>query len=206
MISGRHVRWISLLVALAVSCTGPASDRTSETARVLKIIDGDTIVLTDGRDVRYMCVNTPERGEPYYEAARRLNHDLVYGKTITMYFGERAIDRYGRTLAMVYIGELSVAEALITSGLAVVYGFTDNQKFLPPLIIKQREAMEQQLGLWSNLPEGDDEFYLASTVGFRFHRPHCESVSQIRQERRMRYDSQRAAFYDGLSPCGQCRP
>ncbi|MFC1475796.1 thermonuclease family protein [Candidatus Zixiibacteriota bacterium] len=206
MIFRQRVGCILLIFVLIVSCTDSTSDRRSQTVRVLKVIDGDTIVLTDGRDVRYMCLDTPERDEPYYEDARRLNHDLVDGKTITLRFGARATDRYGRTLAMVYVGELSVAESLITAGLAVVYGFSDNQKFLPPLIIRQREAIKKKIGIWSILPEGDEEQYVASTVGFRFHRPECESAGQIREDHRIQYDSRRAAFYQGLSPCGRCQP
>jgi micrococcal nuclease len=206
MRSRQRIGWILPLLALVVFCSDSTSDRTSQTARALKVIDGDTIILTDGREVRYMCIDTPERNEPLYEEARQLNHDLVYGKTITLHFGPRATDRYGRTLAMVHVGKLSVAESLITAGLAIVYGFSDNQKFLPPLITKQREAIDKKTGLWAALKEGDEEFYIASTTGFRFHRPQCESAAKIRADRRMQYDSRLAAFYDGLAPCGHCRP
>jgi len=199
-------RWMFFLLIVLVSCSDSTSDRRWETARVLEVIDGDSIILTDGRNVRYMCINTPEKKEPYYEQAKQLNRDLVGGKTVTLRFGQRAIDRYGRTLAMVYRGETSVAESLVTVGLATVYGFPDNAAFLPLLIRRQREAIDRRIGLWSQPPTSDEEFYIASIVGFRFHRPNCKSVSQIRPDRRMEYASKIEAYYDGLSPCRRCRP
>ncbi len=99
-----------------------------------------------------------------------------------------------------------MAESLITAGLAIVYGFSDNQKFLPLLITRQREAIEKRTGLWAALKEGGEEFYPASTTGFRFHRPDCESAAKIRADHRLQYNSRLAAFYDGLAPCGHCRP
>lgn len=199
-------RWALVFLALLVSCSDSTSRRQTETAQVLEVIDGDTIILTDGREVRYMCIDTPERDEPYYEQARQLNRDLVGGKTITLHYGKRRIDRYGRTLAVVYQGEISVAESLATVGLAIVYGFSDNADFLPPLILRQRHAIDNRIGLWSKPQIDDEEHYIVSVLGFRFHRPDCRSVSQIDFPRRMQYNSKLEAYYDGYSPCQRCRP
>jgi len=202
----RCYRWALVFLALLVSCSDLTSRRQTETVQVLEVIDGDTIILTDGREVRYMCIDTPEIDEPYYEQAGQLNRDLVGGKTVTLHFGKRRTDRYGRTLAVVYQGEISVAESLVTVGLAIVYGFSDNADFLPPLIRKQRQAIDHRIGLWSEPLADDEEYYIASALGFRFHRPDCRSVSQIKHPRRMRYNSKLEAYYDGLSPCNSCRP
>ncbi len=202
----RHPRWALVLLILLVSCSDSPSRRQSETAQVLEVIDGDTIILTDGRDVRYMCIDTPERDEPYYEQASQLNRDLVGGKTVTLHFGQRRTDRYGRTLALVHQGEISVAESLVTVGLAIVYGFTDNADFLPPLILKQRQAIDRRIGLWSEPQIENEDYYIASVLSFRFHRPDCRSVSQIEHPRRMQYSSKLEAYCDGLSPCNRCDP
>ncbi len=192
--------------ALLFCCTSPSDDHNTQRVQVLTVIDGDTIELTDGRVVRYMCIDTPERGKPFYEEATQLNHDLVYGQTITLRFGRRKLDRYGRTLARVFVENISIADSLIAAGLALVYGFQDNQEFLAPLIARQREAIGRGSGIWSALSPADEEFYLASTIGFRFHRPGCKSAAKIRADHRLRYDARHAAYYDGLAPCRNCKP
>ncbi len=194
------------LIAGVVSCSSPKQKQQSETVTALKVIDGDTIILTDGRKVRYMCVDTPERGEPWNVEATELNRQLVEGETIELRFGKRPTDRYGRTLAMVRVAGINLADTLISAGLAMVYGFSDNADFLPPLIRRQREAIDQRLGIWSQNLTGDENEYIGSMTGYRFHRPNCEAAGKIKLNRIVRYQSKRDAFYDGLSPCGRCKP
>lgn len=205
----RRYRGILLgLAALVCSCVGPATDRQPQSALVIGIIDGDTIELEDGRVVRYMCIDTPERDQPFYEEATQLNIDLVYGKTVTLFPGRRALDHYGRTLARVVVDEIFVAESLVSAGLAVVYGFEDNEEYLGPLIARQKEAIDAGRGIWTLLLAGDDdeEFYVGSTIGFRFHRPGCSAAAGIRADHVKHYSSRREAYYLGMSPCRNCRP
>src|SRR5712691_3336746 len=51
---------------------------------VAAVIDGDTIMLTDGTRVRYLGVNTPEHGQPFYEEAKRYNERLVLHKEVRL--------------------------------------------------------------------------------------------------------------------------
>ncbi len=55
-----------------------------ETVTVAQVTDGDTIKLTDGRRVRYIGMNTPERGQPYYEQATKTNRQLVEAKEVQL--------------------------------------------------------------------------------------------------------------------------
>ena len=48
---------------------GPVQPSNLEFVSVSKVVDGDTIELTDGRRVRYIGINTPERGQPFYDEA-----------------------------------------------------------------------------------------------------------------------------------------
>lgn len=52
----------------------------SETYKVATVIDGDTILLEDGRKVRYIGINTPGRDQPFYSESTDLNRRLVAGK------------------------------------------------------------------------------------------------------------------------------
>lgn len=117
------------------------------TVRVTQVIDGDTIIVSDGRKVRYLGVNTPEREQPFAEAATRLNRELVLGKEVRLAPDKEEKDRYGRTLAYVYVGEEMVNARLLAEGLAhifVIGSLSHYRDFLQT----QREAKARAKGVW----------------------------------------------------------
>ena len=80
-------------------------------ARVVRVVDGDTIVASvEGADqyVRYIGVDTPETVKPgtpvqcYGPQASAENHRLVDGRTVRLVFDRERRDVYGRLLAYVY--------------------------------------------------------------------------------------------------------
>lgn len=88
-------------------------------ALVTRVVDGDTVELEGGSRVRYIGVNTPERGEDYYQEATELNRQRVEGKRVELVYDQECTDRYGRLLAYVCDpgGEM-VNEALVSACLA----------------------------------------------------------------------------------------
>ena len=86
--------------------------------------EGDTCTTTNGERVRLACIDTPElvgkRAEPVPAIAAR-NHlrGLVLGKKV----GIRRIteDRYGRTVAELFVGETNVQREMVATGHAEVY-------------------------------------------------------------------------------------
>ncbi|MDP8224103.1 MAG: thermonuclease family protein [Candidatus Lernaella stagnicola] len=83
------------------------------------VYDGDTIMTADGRRIRYVGVDTPERHEPFFDEATALNKKLVEMRPVTLTeCKKKPIDKYGRTLATVSREGADVAEALLTAGLA----------------------------------------------------------------------------------------
>ena len=91
---------------------------SQETGQVKKVYDGDTVLLSDGRKIRYLGINTPEWQEPFYLKAKQLNESLVMGKDVRLEFDEERVDKYGRLLAYVYVGEQMVNAKLIEECLA----------------------------------------------------------------------------------------
>jgi endonuclease YncB( thermonuclease family) len=59
-------------------------------------IDGDTVVLKDGHQVRYLGINAPEHDQPHYEEALETNWHLLEGKEASMAQDVQPTDRYGR--------------------------------------------------------------------------------------------------------------
>ena len=127
---------------------------------VYTVIDGDTIILTNARNVRYIGIDTPEsrkrvRGEwvydpePYAVEAYNLNRRLVEGKKIRLEFDKEITDRYDRWLAYVFVDGKMVNEELLRYGYARVYAFAPNTKYLDSLTAAEKEAKENKRGLWS---------------------------------------------------------
>src|SRR4030042_35655 len=89
--------------------------------RVKRVVDGDTIVLADGRHIRYLGINTPEHGEPFWREAKDYNAQKVRGKMVTVEFGEVLEDKYGRILVYVFVGGDMVNAQLLKAGLAHLF-------------------------------------------------------------------------------------
>ena len=86
--------------------------------------DGDTCTTTKGERVRLACIDTPELvakgAEPVpARAARDHLRGLVLGKKV----GIRRIteDRYGRTVAELFLGQTNVPQEMVVSGHAEIY-------------------------------------------------------------------------------------
>lgn len=131
----------------------PLPDRGLLTvARVLSVIDGDTIdVQIDGQTarVRYYGSNTQEREEPCAAEARARNHQLVEGKTVFLLASARDKDRGGRLLRYVFTsdGQL-VDEILIREGLAKAW--PHDGTYRDQLLAMEKAAARDGVGcLWS---------------------------------------------------------
>jgi len=72
---------------------------------VERIIDGDIIVLVGGEKIRYIGMDTPEMSseQPYAKEATGLNAILVDGREVRLEYDKERTDRFGRTLAYVYV-------------------------------------------------------------------------------------------------------
>ena len=120
-----------------------------ERVRVNRVYDGDTIVLEDGRKVRYLGINSPEFQEPFYLKAKRFNESLVLGKEIRLEFDQERGDAYNRILAYVYVGDQMVNARLVKEGLAHVFLIGPSRKHSALLLQAQAEAKQNKVGIWS---------------------------------------------------------
>jgi micrococcal nuclease len=128
--------------------TPTAGESTTE-YRVRYVLDGDTIELADGRKIRYLGLNAPERDQPFYEEARLFNATLVADQTVRLEYDVVPIDQYGRTLAHVFVGEKHVNFELVRQGYANTYTVPPNLRYADEMLAAEREARENQLGLWA---------------------------------------------------------
>lgn len=157
---GRRVG--AILVAVLVflpAVSGAQADPLGGTVR--RVYDGDSILLADGRKVRYLGINAPERGQPYSAKSRASNEQLVKGNRVRLELDRQERDRYGRTLAYVWKDGTMVNERLVREGLAYVWVIPPNLKYYDRLLAAQRDARAAGRGIWNKL-RGDFAFVRAS--------------------------------------------
>ena len=125
-------------------------------AEVIKVVDGDTIVVNiagEEKTVRYIGIDTPEPyrdGEPacFSLEASLKNQEFVSGKTVRLVSGREDVDRYDRLLRYVYVDDVFVNAELIKGGYAKSLTIKPNTTFADEFIFLEKEARETKRGLW----------------------------------------------------------
>jgi len=143
---------LTLLTLFLILVSGPVlidPATADELFRVKQVYDGDTVLLEDGRKVRYLGINSPEFQEPFYLKAKRFNESLVLGKEIRLEFDQEGADSYNRILAYVYVGDQMVNARLVGEGLAHVFFIGPNRKHNALLLQSQATAKQRRVGIWS---------------------------------------------------------
>lgn len=154
-----------LLLLLLSACT---SVHNSPQLKVTEVIDGDTIILSDGRHVRYIGIDTPEvrirknnefvyLPQPFALEAKEFNRKLVEGKTIRLEFDVEKTDKYGRLLAYCFTDETFVNAKLLEEGYAVLYTYPPNVKYSETFVESQKKARQENKGLWKDYETIDSD-------------------------------------------------
>ncbi|MFJ4141865.1 thermonuclease family protein [Pseudomonas sp. NPDC089734] len=130
-------------------------------AQVQRVVDGDTLRLTDGRSVRMIGLNTPETGkqgrsaEPFAVAAQRRLQALVdeSGGQVRLLVGQQGQDHYGRTLANVYVRNGNNLEAqMLAEGLGYLVAVAPNVALVDCQKDAELKARRAGLGVWRDSP------------------------------------------------------
>jgi micrococcal nuclease len=134
------------------------------TATVAAVVDGDTLALTDGRVLRLAGIEAPKAflARPgadvaaLAEASREELERLVgEGARIELGLGAEQLDRHGRVLAEVRLGNgSSLQETLVAGGFARARPFAGNASCLGPLLLLEQEARRRKFGLWRSAEFG----------------------------------------------------
>ena len=135
-----------------------------EAVTVERVVDGDTLKLTDGRRIRLIGVNTPEstkRTEEYGKEASQYTTSKLNGKQVWIQKDISETDRYDRLLRIVWVDiptddmdENEIRTKMFNADL-VINGYAEPSTFQPDVkysdyFIKfAREAREQNTGLWA---------------------------------------------------------
>ena len=156
--------WTLLLAAataFAIPQTGTAgcgTERIDERSRVAAVIDGDTIVLGDGRHLRLIGLNTPELGrdgkapEPGAIAARDQLRALIFTnrQQVDLRFDQERQDHYGRLLAHAFVADgRNITEQLLRAGAGSQLVVPPNTWQVSCYQAAVNDARRQRKGIWA---------------------------------------------------------
>lgn len=145
------------------------SGQAGTAARVVKVVDGDTIVVDINgvqEDVRYLDVDTPElrASDPRPGlTASDLNSQLVMGRDVTLVADGQDRDDYGRLLRHVLMDGQLTSYILIRSGNASTFLRDAQTLCAAELQQAMLAAMRERLGIWQNVPDPEPGYGLCPT-------------------------------------------
>lgn len=116
--------------------------------KVVSVSDGDTFtLLTEKKEqirIRLYGIDCPEKGQDFGTVAKNFTSELVFGRFVEV--EQKDVDRYGRTVGIVYVDGKCLNEELLKAGLAWHYVYYDKSVSWQKLEDVARKA---KAGLWS---------------------------------------------------------
>ncbi len=148
-----------LLLGALLGCSGSSSSDPQQgsacgptRARVVRVVDGDTVELDSGQKVRYLLVDTPESTtevECFGAEAKAFNESVVGGKEVTLSYDLECEDRYGRLLACISVDGRDVNSLLVERGYACVLQIPPNgESRVDEFDTLEQQARAADKGLW----------------------------------------------------------
>lgn len=140
---------IVLLVAALFYFFGFAETGASKTTvTVARVIDGDTFELANGKSVRLLGIDAPERGQSGHGSAKNKLKELILGKTIVLEKDVSNVDGIDRLLRYIFVDDLLVNLELVRQGYANVYVVSPDKRYEKELIDAEAEARDDKRGIW----------------------------------------------------------
>tara|TARA_E500000081_G_scaffold148096_1_gene173153 strand:+ start:397 stop:1275 length:879 start_codon:yes stop_codon:yes gene_type:complete len=143
--------------SVAGSCPPPQT--LSPPLKLQRVIDGDTVKLSDGSNVRLTGFNSFELKDSgwkrqYAREARSRVQDVL-SETIFVTPWPASTDRYGRLLGNLWMGESYLGEVLVAEGLALTVSIPPENRLVACLLDLEWQARDAKRGVWAlgHLPE-----------------------------------------------------
>jgi len=210
------------VVAITILLCAVSRGDDRKTAFVKKVYDGDTIELDGGVHVRYIGLDAPEIHHPTKPVERmgreamEYNRSLVEGRKVDLEAGSKTKDKYGRTLAYVYVGPRFINEEILRAGMAILYLDESDTEHNEELATAETEARKAGRGIWGlPLARPEDRYVASKGGGFNkneknrrkvFHRPGCQFAQQIKRKNIVEFATYDHAMDRGYRPCNMCKP
>jgi len=123
---------------------------------VISVADGDTVTVmlsSKKEKVRLIGIDAPELGQkPWGAESKKYLESLISysGSKVRLEYDIDKRDKYGRILAYIWTTDGTLVNlSMVKNGLAVLYTFPPNVKYVNDLKAAQTEARNKRLGIWS---------------------------------------------------------
>lgn len=129
------------------------SSPSASLVMVTRVIDGDTIVVEGDRHVRLIGMDTPEltgsaAAKCFGTEAKAYMEKLLVGQSVRMEKDVSEVDKYGRLLRYIYLGDEMIDNKLVREGFARVATYPPDVKYQQMFLDSEEYAREKGLGLW----------------------------------------------------------
>ena len=191
------------------------SCKVEESAVCTHVVDGDTIYLDNGEKVRFVGVNTPERGVEGYITSKNFVQKLCLNKKVGIDIDDsKHSDRYGRTLGVVIVGGKNVNEMLLKEGLAEIMYMPPSEFYPYDWANSDTHVSESHSSSSSSshptssesTSSSDSANYVGNANSGKFHEAGCTSVSKMSEGNKVFFSSRDDAINQGYQPCKRCNP
>ncbi|RAP48302.1 MAG: hypothetical protein BZ135_00855 [Methanosphaera sp. rholeuAM6] len=183
------------------------------------VVDGDTIYLSSGEKIRFVGVNTPEKGVTGYHASKKFVKKLCLNKEVGINVDDRKYtDKYGRTLAVVIVDGKNLNEMLLKEGLAEVM-YIPPSEFSPykwastttqnsnHVATTSTDSNAKSVSTSDKTVSGTSSSgYIGNAKSHKLHVPGCEAVDKMSEKNKVFFSSKQEAYNQGYVGCKMCNP
>jgi len=118
-----------------------------QTCFVNRIIDGDTLVCNN-ETIRLLGINTPEKGEEYYQEAKDYLK-ILKGKEVETLRDWKDLGKYHRKLRYIFYNGRLINVEIVEQGLGIAF-MTENLIYENKFLDAEKFARETCIRIWKN--------------------------------------------------------
>ncbi len=184
-----------------------------------EVVDGDTIYLDTGEKIRFVGVNTPEKGVDGYYGSKYFVQKLCLNREVSIDVDDsKHTDKYGRTLGVVIVDGKNLNEMLLKEGLAEVM-YMPPSEFYPydwqgdntPSSGYSSSSSDSSSDSSSSNSDSDSNSdvsgdYIGNANSMKFHYSTCSAVDRMADYNKVSFSSRQSAIDQGYQPCQICNP
>lgn len=167
----KNKKWKLIIILLCITFFNVQAQNSYEEVEFVRCVDGDTAMFKKAEEevkYRFLAIDTPETVHPTKEveeygkdASEYTCNKLANAKEIIVEYESSKTDKYGRTLAWIWVDGDLLQSDLVKYGYAEVAYIYGNYKYTKSLCLIQQDAKTNNLGIWY---DGKREEGYCSTV------------------------------------------
>lgn len=194
---------------------GDTECHVEESGVCTSVVDGDTIYLDNGEKIRFVGVNTPERGVEGYITSKNFVQKLCLGKEVGIDVDDsKHSDKYGRTLGVVIVDGKNVNEMLLKEGLAEIM-YMPPSEFYPydwansNTHVASSHSSSSGTSHYADSSQSSSSAsgsYVGNSNTGKFHLASCNSVNKMSEGNKVFFSTRDEAVNQGYVPCKICNP